>query len=126
MTDKVASPDGSALSEGLGAGARALERFDVVTATFQPQRTDDLKPHARAWVGVRMRWMAAWEIDAEDGGPYAGQMAMTPHEPTPAGLEPLGWAPLCDLIDVEAPNVELSGLQRPRRKDEDGTEVASR
>ena len=24
------------------------------------------------------------------------------------------------------PNVELSGLQRPRRKDEDGTEVASR
>lgn len=78
-----------------------MERYDEVVATFKPLRMDDLKPHARAWVGVRMRWLAGWEIQPEDGGPYVGQMAMTPHEPTPAGLEPIGWVPLCDLADVE-------------------------
>lgn len=100
--DTNAAARGSELTEGLGAGA--LERFEVVTATFRPQRTDDLKPHARAWIGVRMRWCAAWEIEAEDGGPYVGQMAMIPQGPTPDGLDWLGWVPLCDLADVEAPN----------------------
>ena len=118
-TDENTRREGSLSSEGLGAGARALERFDVVTATFQPQRTDDLTPHARAWVGIRMRWMAAWEIDAKDGGPYVGQMAMTPHEPTPAGLEPLGWAPLCDLIDVEAPNARLTAPDTAHRSNDE-------
>jgi hypothetical protein len=103
-----AADRGSALSEGLVAGAEALERYDVVLATFQPRRTDDLKEHARAWVGVRMRWCAAWEIDEDDGGPYVGQMAMTPHDPTPPGLEWLGWVPFCDLADVEAPNVRAN------------------
>lgn len=117
MTD-AERPDGSGLSEGLGAAAGALESFDVVTATFRPQRTDDLKPHTRNWVGVRMRWCAAWEIDAEDGGPYVGQMAMTPHDPTPAGLEPIGWVPLRDLANVEAPNVELSRGTRQERNDD--------
>jgi hypothetical protein len=119
MTDKAAGPDGSALSEGLGAGAEALERFDVVLATFQPRRTDDLKKHARAWIGVRMRWCAGWEIDAEDGGPYAGQMAMTPHEPTPAGLEPIGWVPFCDLADVDAPNVRAKPPSAAQRSNDD-------
>lgn len=97
MTENSAGVD-PVLSEGLGAGAGSLHIWDVVTATFQPQRTDDLNPHARPWIGGRMRWEASWQID---DGPYAGQLAMTPHEPTPAGLPHIGWVPLCDLADVE-------------------------
>ena len=96
MTENSAGVD-PVLSEGLGAGAGSLHIWDVVTATFQPQRTDDLNPHARPWIGGRMRWEASWQID---DGPYAGQLAMTPHEPTPAGLPHIGWVPLCDLADV--------------------------
>lgn len=75
-----------------------INSFDLITATFQPDRTDDLKPHARNWIGVRLRWCAAWEIDK---GLYAGQMAMMLDE-TPLGLKPIGWVPLCDLSDIEA------------------------
>jgi hypothetical protein len=75
-----------------------LQRYDVVDATFQPIRTDDLKPPAVPWVGVRMKWQAAWPIDDKDGGPYVGQMAMTPQGPLPNGLEWIGWVPLCDLV----------------------------
>lgn len=79
-----------------------MERFDVVRATFQPMRRDDLAGHAVYWVGVRIRWQAGWLIDAEDGGPYAGDWAMVPLDPTPQCLRPIGWVPLRDLASVES------------------------
>lgn len=83
-----------------------INSFDVITATFQPRRTDDLKPHVRDWIGVRLRWCAAWEIDK---GSYAGQMAMMPHE-VPLGLKPIGWVPLCDLSDIS----DISDIEATR------------
>jgi hypothetical protein len=74
-----------------------MERYDVVTATFLPQRTDDLRPVAVAWIGVSADWMASWMIEEEDGGAYVGQWAMTLYGPTPAAPPWPGWVPLCDL-----------------------------
>ena len=79
-----------------------MNRFDVVRATFQPKRRDNLQAHAVPWIGVRMRWCAAWLIEAEDGGDYVGDFAMMPLDPPPPSLKPIGWAPLCDLVDVVA------------------------
>lgn len=81
------------------------EIYSVVTATFNPLRTDDLREHAKAWVGVRTKWCAAWLIDAKDSSQYVGQMAMIPHEITSEGLPPLGWVPFCDLTDVKTDTV---------------------
>jgi hypothetical protein len=73
-----------------------LERFDIVTATFQPQRTDTLVDGAAEWIGRRLRWEAVWII--ERASSYRGQWAMRPMvRETP----PFGWAPFSDLADVE-------------------------
>jgi hypothetical protein len=83
-----------------------LQPSDVVMATMLPHRNDDLKPHAREWIGVRMRWYAAWVIEE---GPYTGQMAMTPFDPTPQGLKAIGWVPLCDLTELSLLQSTLAG-----------------
>lgn len=75
-----------------------IKQFDTVLATFQPQRTDDLRPEAREWIGVRTHWHASFYIDF---GPYAGQMAMLAWDFNPEKpLVPMGWVPFCDLADV--------------------------
>lgn len=71
---------------------KQIERGDVVVATFQPKRLDDLKPEARNWIGYRGTWEYLWTIEA---GNYIGQIAF--------GLlkdrhkAPFVWVPECDL-----------------------------
>lgn len=78
------------------------EQFDVITATYLPQKMTDLKPWAALWVGTRMKWKAAWLVDE---GTYAGQWAFRPmtaveNDDRDLVLPPFGWAPQCDLVDV--------------------------
>lgn len=44
-----------------------MNQFDVVRATFIPQRTDDLKDRARPYIGVSGLWDAAWWIEEGSG-----------------------------------------------------------
>lgn len=74
--------------------AEALAQFDRFIATFQPQRSDDLKPGARRMIGTRCEWEAAYVIEE---GPYDGQMACMPV----LSRAPLAWTPECDLADIE-------------------------
>ena len=65
------------------------------TAVFYPQRTDDLKPCAKAWVGRMAQWRYLWTIE---DGEYAGQGA---YEPVNVSIEEWpGWVPECDLQKV--------------------------
>lgn len=66
------------------------KQFSVFTATFSPQRVDDLQGMARANVGVTLRWRREWIIG---GGLYAGQWACLPADSD----ESFGWVPECDL-----------------------------
>jgi hypothetical protein len=78
-----------------------IEQFTKVIATFAPKRTDDLSKGAKQLVGVRGLWFAAWEIE---DGEYEGQMAMTwmgDQPPHRSIWDTIGWAPLCDLSDIE-------------------------
>lgn len=71
-----------------------IQQFDVVTATFRPARTIDLREGARSWVGRRLAWQAVGVI--EDGA-YAEQQMMMPlqdHGPH------LSWVPASDLVDI--------------------------
>lgn len=74
-----------------------IQRFDIFDATFQPRRTDDLKPLAIPIIGWRGQWQAMWKVDS---GEYAGQWAFGIHNE----LEQLGrysgiiWIPQCDLV----------------------------
>jgi len=76
-----------------------LELYDVVVATFQPQRTDDLKNNADKFIGVRCKWEAVWEIE---DGPYEGQFAMSTvdFEIQRKYGSSFVWVPQCDLKDV--------------------------
>ena len=75
-----------------------LEQFDTVTATFHPQRTDDLTNGADQWIGWRGEWQAMWIIER---GPYEGPWALSPwqSEQRPS----FAWVPFCDLADVVIP-----------------------
>lgn len=73
-----------------------LNQFDVITAVFNPQRTDNLFPDAREMIGKSASWMASWIIE---DGEYAGQWAMLDRE------RRLGWVPLCDLSDIKGSGV---------------------
>ena len=73
-----------------------LHQFERFTATFQPQRTDDLKPEAREFVGLRCEWRALWVIGEDGEHPdYRGQWACEPD----AAEFPFSWVPDRDLID---------------------------
>ncbi len=78
----------------------AIKCGSRVRATFQPQRTDDLKPEAWPLVGKRFVFEAALRCDPE--GPYAGQWECWFVDP-----ETAGWVPECDLADIEVlPDIE--------------------
>lgn len=80
--------------QGDGRGkVEAVEQFDRFIATFQPERTDDLKPGAEHYIGQRCEWEAAYVIEE---GPYEGQMACMP-----VFDMPFAWTPECDLADIE-------------------------
>lgn len=70
------------------------QQLDLVRATFQPQRTDDLAPGVAEHIGARMEWEAGW---IQEEGAYAGQWAFLPRDRSTN----LGWVPACDLADVE-------------------------
>ena len=67
----------------------------TLTATYTPQRTDDLMPDAKAFAGWRGKWLYAGT--QTDDAPYPGQLTYTPL----AKQTPFVWAPLCDLSEVE-------------------------
>lgn len=68
-----------------------------IVATFQPQRTDDLRPGATEAIGWRGRFSYAWTVTKEDGGPYVGQRVWIAACDSPGYL---GWIPDCDLVNV--------------------------
>jgi hypothetical protein len=76
------------------------EPYDRIVATFQPKRTDNLKPAAAGYVGWRGEFECLWKITEEDGGPYVGQHAWRVIEEN--GLAHGGWIPTEDLIDIES------------------------
>lgn len=67
-------------------------------ATFNPKRTDDLKPGVAEQIGRRFRWEASWVI--EDEYAYAGDWHCT-LLPDQLPVSVFLWSPLCDLDDVE-------------------------
>lgn len=67
-------------------------------ATFQPARTDDLKPDALEHVGETFEWRGLWVVTEDDGGPYVGQ---TVWERADESLPWFGWVPDEDLVDVD-------------------------
>jgi hypothetical protein len=69
-----------------------LRQHDVVEGTFQPKRTDDLKPGAVALIGASGKWQALWIIE---DGTYKGQWAMAPYEWEV--MPPFCWTPECDV-----------------------------
>ncbi|GFG74623.1 hypothetical protein [Mycobacterium botniense] len=76
----------------------AIEAGDVIEATFNPQRTDDLTPAAAAIVGQRFQWTCVRRV--EDNGPdYDGQWRL---ELGKDDCERTGlwWVALCDLSDI--------------------------
>lgn len=76
-----------------------MGRYDTgeayIRATFQPQRTDDLKPDIPP-IGTRTVWKLFGEMET---GPYAGMLQW---------LHPSGypWMPSCDLVDCEPASYE--------------------
>lgn len=78
-----------------------MKQFDVVEAVFNPKRKDDLVEGAKCFIGRKMKWQAAWKLDA---GPYAGQWAMMPMVDSSYALHmPFAWVPESDLEIQEAP-----------------------
>lgn len=75
---------------------KKAEPATLITATWRPNRPDDVMPAARPALGKRLTWIKQGPI-REDGGPYDGQDAWLP-----VGLENFpGWVPSEDLADVE-------------------------
>ena len=64
-----------------------------IVATFQPKRTDNLRPEAAGAIGWRGEWTYAWTMDEED--PYPGQVAYLP-----VNGPFWHWVPEEDLVDV--------------------------
>ena len=73
-----------------------MKQFEVITASFTPQRIDDLQDDARDHVGKVYDWCASWIIE---GGPYDGQWAMAPR-PKDSVWPSIGWVPECDLTTI--------------------------
>lgn len=80
-----------------GGTVDGMEQFDRFEATFQPQRTDDLRPGVADLIGRRYEWEVAWFIEEEDGGHYVGQWACAAYNEM--GL-PFAWVPSGDLADL--------------------------
>lgn len=84
-----------------------LQQFDWIMATFQPTRTDNLKPGSEKWIGRRMLFEIVWGID---DGPYEGDWAALHY--SPPGPEHFGWVPVCDLQDIEMAPSQSSAQMR--------------
>lgn len=71
---------------------------DIVEATFDPQRTDDLKSEAQAIVGRRFRWTCVRPVE-DNGADYDGQWRL---ELGRDDCERTGiwWVAVCDLSDI--------------------------
>ncbi len=97
-----------------------MKRFDVIEATFNPRRTDDLKPGVAAAVGRRGYFVALWVVE-EDEGVYAGQWAMGPTDEGGSkyggftDVFPFGWTPLCDLVIVPPTCARCGQEYQPHR-----------
>lgn len=79
--------------------AAPIQQLRCYEATFQPKRTDDLKPGLEAFIGRRYTWQASWIC--EEGEPFAGQWAMAVDFNSDF---PHGWVPEEDLADIEPAN----------------------
>jgi hypothetical protein len=73
-----------------------IQQFDLFYATFNPKRTDDLKPGAASFIGWRGIWEALWIIE---DGPYEGQWAIGINDVSHQLKKqpPFIWVPGCDL-----------------------------
>lgn len=80
-----------------------MRQFQIVHGEFAPKNRATLKPEASQYIGLVSDWVAAWLIDDEDSGEYAGQFAMTLRDPFVAPK--LGWIPECDLKVVDSLSV---------------------
>lgn len=78
-----------------------MKNHDIVAATFQPARTDNLIPGAEKWIGHRCNWRASGTVE---DGPYAGDFMMMPVGDIP----PIVWVPQRDLADI----VHISSVGR--------------
>lgn len=72
----------------------AVEYGTTRQATFQPRRTETLRPEASTFVGQTLEWEYAGTMDE---GPYDGQTIWTP---TDKSLPWFGWVPDEDLVDA--------------------------
>ena len=70
-----------------------MEKYDKITAKFNPPVTADMAEVSKKWIGRTMEWQAAWIIEEGD---YEGQWAMTPSGPE-RHEAPFLWAPYSDL-----------------------------
>jgi hypothetical protein len=77
-----------------------IYQHDVIEATFQPRRTDDLKPPAVEMIGQRREWYVSWQIEPDDDGPYVGEFACSFHSDPPDPHPDFVWVPSGDLTDI--------------------------
>jgi hypothetical protein len=75
-----------------------LEPFDTFTATFQPRRTDDLKPGVAEWIGWRGVWQVMWMIEEGESSKFVGQWACAPRYDCATAAPPFAWIPDEDLV----------------------------
>jgi hypothetical protein len=82
--------------------AALLQQFQKVRAVFRPRHLDTLRPDAVQYIGQEFEWLVAWKIDEEDGGPYAGEWAMTTaYRNDGAAHINFGWVPSGDLEIID-------------------------
>lgn len=74
--------------------------LEIVEATFQPRRTDDLVDGVSKWIGTFGKWQCYGEIT---WGKYKGQLRMQPYKWDPIPQE-FVWIPLEDLADIKSLN----------------------
>jgi hypothetical protein len=78
-----------------------LEPFDTFIATFQPRRTDDLKPGVAEWIGWSGVWQAMWMIQEGESTKFVGQWACAPQYDRNTVSLPFAWVPDEDLVIQE-------------------------
>lgn len=120
MTDKAAGPDGSALSEGLGNAAQAVDweqhRYsDGVLCEFRPRAEYQgraTKPGMLEKAGTRFVLRTMWQMDADD--PYPGEYALSTVDSCGGLMGTLGIAWVASGDVVVLPNAQFTGPTRPR------------
>jgi hypothetical protein len=92
-----------------------MEQYDEITATFQPKRTDDLKPGRAEWIGWTGKWIASYRLES---GRYKGQWSfMATDDKLP---RPFFNVPECDLkivgccADMDWTGEDMSASHHPQ------------